>query len=90
MTTKSKRRDFTQVAFAVAQIATGEAEDQKKLTGRKANSSKGGKKGGKSRMEALTDEQRSELARQAAKVRWGDAAPATKTGAAKPRSTKQH
>lgn len=71
MTTKSsKRKDFTQVAFAVAQIATGEAEPPKPLEGRKANSSKGGKAGGKSRAVKLTAEQRSEIARLAASVRW--------------------
>ena len=41
MTTKPiKRRDFTQVAFSVAQIATGEAADPKELTGKKADSRK--------------------------------------------------
>lgn len=83
------RRDFTQVAFAVVQQATGEAEPEPELTGKKADSSKGGKKGGKSRMEKLTNEQRSELAKQAANARWQNTAPATKTSAAKPRLTKQ-
>lgn len=85
----TSRKDFTQVAFRVAQIAAGEVERDKPLTGKKADSSKGGKKGGKSRMEKLTDEQRSELARLAANARWQNAAPATKANAAKPRLTKQ-
>ena len=64
------KKDFTQVAFRVAQIATGEAEPDKPLEGRKANSSKGGKVGGKSRADKLTAEQRSEIAKKAATARW--------------------
>ncbi|MGA7749009.1 MAG: histone H1 [Gallionella sp.] len=63
------RRDFTQVAFAIVQEATGEAPSSK-LTGKKADSSKGGKKGGKARADKLTPEQRSEIAKRAAKARW--------------------
>ena len=58
MKTKStSRKDFTQVAFAVAQIATGDAEPTPELTGKKADSSKGGKIGGKARAEALIPEE---------------------------------
>ena len=67
----NKRKDFTQVAFAVVQQATGEAEPEPELTGKKADSSKGGKKGGKARAEKLTPEQRSEIAKRAADKRWG-------------------
>ncbi len=88
-TKKNPRKDFSQVAFAVMQQATGEVAPEPELTGKKADSRKCGLNGGKTRMKMLTDEQRSELARQAAKVRWQNAAPAKKTGAAKPRSTKQ-
>ena len=35
------------------------------------NRAKGGRKGGKARAEALTPEERSEIARAAANVRWG-------------------
>jgi hypothetical protein len=66
----TSRKDFSQVAFRVAQIATGEAEKPKPLEGRKANSSKGGKKGGKARAHTLTPEERSEIAKKAAKARW--------------------
>lgn len=49
MKTKSNpRKDFTQVAFAVMQQAT-------------ADSSKGGKSGGKARAEKLTPEERSKI-----------------------------
>lgn len=71
MTTKSNpRKDFTQVAFNIVQQATGEVEPTPELTGKKADSSKGGKKGGKARAEALTPEERSEIAKKAAQARW--------------------
>jgi hypothetical protein len=71
MTTKtSKRKDFTQVAFNIVQQATGEIEPTPELTGKKADSSKGGKKGGKARADKLTPEQRSDIAKKAATVRW--------------------
>jgi len=70
MKPKSTRRDFTQIAFAIVQEATGEAPSTK-MTGKKANSSKGGLKGGKSRAEKLTPEERSEIAKKAAQTRWG-------------------
>jgi hypothetical protein len=73
MTTKtSKRKDFTQVAFNVVQIATGEDADPKELTGKKADSSKGGKKGGNARADKLTPKERSEIAKKAANARWKD------------------
>jgi len=73
MTTKrtNPREDFSQVAFSVVQQATGDVPPVKKpLTGKKADSRKGGLKGGKARMDALTPEQRSEIARNAALARW--------------------
>ena len=66
----STRKDFTQVAFNIVQQATGEIEPTPELTGKKADSSKGGLKGGKVRAEKLTAEQRSEIAKKAAKARW--------------------
>ncbi|MFZ2302404.1 MAG: histone H1 [Gallionella sp.] len=66
----TSRKDFTQVAFRVVQIATGESEPDKPLSGKKADSSKGGKKGGKARAEKLTPEERSEIAKKAAEARW--------------------
>ena len=65
----SKRKDFTQMALAVVQQATGEVTpptpNKKQESGRK-----GGLKGGASRAVALTAEQRSEIARAAAAARW--------------------
>ena len=90
MATKSNsRKDFTQIAFDVVQQATGEAERKSELTGKKADSRKGGLRGGKSRMEALTEEQRSELGKQAAKARWQNTAPTLEADAVKPKLNKQ-
>ncbi|WP_374088071.1 hypothetical protein [Methylomicrobium lacus] len=72
MTKKTNpRKDFTQIAFDVFQQATGEIEEpDEELTGKKADSQKGGLKGGKARAEKLTPEERPEIARKAAKARW--------------------
>jgi hypothetical protein len=55
------KKDFTQIAFAVVQQATG-AAPKPKLSARQEAGRKGGLKGGKQRMGALTETQRSELA----------------------------
>ena len=57
-------------AVHVMRIATGEAEDTSRDPG-KEYARKGGLRGGKARARALTYEQRSEIARKAAKKRWG-------------------
>jgi len=62
------RKDFAQVAFDVVQQAIGEVAP---LSAHKLASKKGGLKGGKTRMDALTPEQRSDLAKKAAAKRWG-------------------
>lgn len=59
-------RDPNQLAKSIVALATGEAEDKKPL----ASARKGGIKGAKARMKALTPEQRSEIARVAASARW--------------------
>jgi hypothetical protein len=41
---------------------------------------KGGLKGGKTRTDAMTAEERTELARMAARARWGKKTPGTKAG----------
>lgn len=64
---KLKRpRDPNQLAKSIVDLATGEVEDKKPL----ASARKGGLKGAKARMKALTPEQRSEIARIAAQARW--------------------
>jgi hypothetical protein len=71
MTTKTnKRRDFSQVAFDIVRQATGEIEPTPELTGKKADSRKGGLKGGNARAIKLTPEKRREIAQKAAKTRW--------------------
>ena len=50
--------------------AMGEVAPEKELTGKKAESSKGGKTRGKARAEKFTPEERSEIAKKAAQVRW--------------------
>jgi|HubBroStandDraft_4_1064222.scaffolds.fasta_scaffold841528_2 hypothetical protein len=62
-------RDFNQAAKLVVDIASGEVEDRQ-LTPKEVRASKGGAKGGPARAMALTPEQRAEIARAAAEVRW--------------------
>ena len=57
--------DTIGAAIAVAKIATGEIEDNKK-SGRVIS----GKAGGKARAETLSKEERSEIAKKAASARW--------------------
>lgn len=62
-------RDPNQLAYMIAQIATGEAEDaEASATVRRA--SKAGAAGGPARANALTPAQRSEIATIAASARW--------------------
>ena len=64
---KGQRRpaDMNQLAKAIVDIATGEAEENAPTRGRP-----GGLKGGEARAEKLTPEQRREIARKAAARRW--------------------
>lgn len=55
------KKDFTQVALDVVRRATGEVAP-KRLTKKQEAGRKGGLKGGKSRMEALTASERTALA----------------------------
>lgn len=59
-------RDANQLAKFIVDVATGDVEEQTKAEGQ----SKGGKIGGRNRAEALTPDQRSEIARVAAQARW--------------------
>ncbi len=76
MTTKPKRpRDQNQLAKLIVDIATGEVEEPKNDDGKDpaavALGRKGGLKGGKARAESLTANERSEIAKKAARKRWG-------------------
>lgn len=88
MNKRNPKRDFTQVAFHVLQQSLGEEERRAPLTGRKASSSKGGKIGSKARNEALSSEERSEIARKAAMARWEKTVPTKSVGTAKVTSVK--
>lgn len=75
MTKKTNpRKDFTQTAFGVFQKAIGEAAPEPEITAEKRaaieSGRKGGAIGGTKRAQTLTPEQRSEIARKAAKTRW--------------------
>jgi len=73
---KKRPRDVNQLAKAIVDEATGEAveeeapADEGKNPAAVALGRLGGKKGGKARAAKLTKEQRSEIARKAARVRW--------------------
>ncbi|MDE0418283.1 MAG: RNA-binding protein [bacterium] len=60
--------DVVGCAVHVARIATGEIEE---TTNKQPAKRKAGVAGGRARAAALTSEQRSEIARQAATARWG-------------------
>lgn len=63
--------DVIGAAIMVAQIATGEIEEPTELDDGKDPVAKAlGAKGGKARAEALTPEQRAEIAKKAAAKRW--------------------
>jgi hypothetical protein len=57
--------DMSQLAKAIVDIATGEAQEGAPARGRL-----GGLKGGAARSERLTPERRKAIARKAAKTRW--------------------
>jgi hypothetical protein len=62
--------DVIGAAIMVAKIATGEVEDNA-TPADKAHHSRGGKKGGAARASSLSASERAEIARKAAKARWG-------------------
>jgi hypothetical protein len=60
--------DVVGAAIMVAKIATGEIEDD--ADDSKASQREAGKRGGAARASSLTQEERREIARKAAKARW--------------------
>ena len=84
MSKRPKNLDLNQLAKRILDEATGEEEKLGSLSGKKSDSSKGGKRGGKARMELLSAEERKELALKAANARWGKT-PALEAGV-KPKS----
>ena len=92
MATKPKRpRDANQLAKLVIDIATGERENDKPTESARQRAGRaGGLRGGKSRMAALSEEERLRLAQQAASVRWSkEGAPTKPAGAPMKRSVKR-
>ena len=70
MADKPKRpRDANQLAAHIVGVATGEIDDTvpEKAEGQR----KGGLKGGRARAAKLSPEERSAIAKKAAKARWG-------------------
>ena len=74
MTNPKRPRDPNQLAKLIADIATGEVAETKTDDGKDpaavALGRRGGLKGGDARAKKLTAEQRSEIAKKAAKARW--------------------
>lgn len=69
---KPKRpRDTNQLAKMIADIATGEATDPDPDEGKDPAAVALGRKGGKSRAASMSPERRAEIAKKAAKTRWG-------------------
>jgi hypothetical protein len=64
------KRDFSQVALDVVRQATGELPKPAPMTAKQEAGRKGGTKGGSTRMEQLTPDERRELALKAAGARW--------------------
>lgn len=69
MTDKPKRpKDANQLAKFIVDVATGDVADT--APEKSEAQRKGGKKGGAARAEALTPEERSDIARTDAEARW--------------------
>ena len=73
-------QDANEIAFRTVQAAIGEGEkpvppsertDDDKDATAVERGRKGGEKGGKARADALTPEERAEIAKRAARARWG-------------------
>lgn len=61
--------DAIGLAVMIGKIATGEIEDERDVLSSAA--AEMGRKGGKARAENMTPERRAEIAKKAAKARWG-------------------
>ena len=63
-------RDTNQLAKYIVDLSTGE-ETEPEMSSKAKAGHLGGLKGGKARAAKLTPKQRSEIAKKAAKARWG-------------------
>lgn len=70
---KGERRpaDVNARAVMIAKIATGEIEDKVTDDGKNAAAVALGRMGGKARAAAMSKKKRAEIAKKAAKARWG-------------------
>lgn len=66
--TPKRPRDVNQLAKLMVDIATGEVEEEQRLT--PMDAAEKGRRGGAARRDTLTEEQRKEIARTAALARW--------------------
>ena len=64
--------DVIGTAIKVARIATGEIEDETTDDGKNKAAQELGRMGGQARAKKLSKKQRVEIARKAAKTRWGE------------------
>ncbi|MCC8997311.1 MAG: histone H1 [Nitrosomonas sp.] len=73
MSKRPKKMDLNQLAKRIVDEATGEIQPEEIDEKKKAaieSGRRGGLKGGKSRAEKLTPEERADIARTAAEARW--------------------
>jgi hypothetical protein len=66
------KKDFNQLAKFITEVATGDTEDTNKNKNQPVKGRSGGLVGGKARADSLTAEERSEIAKKAAEVRWNN------------------
>jgi hypothetical protein len=64
---EKRHADTVQNAMRIGRIATGDIDD---APSKAPNRAKGGKVGGKARADTLSPEERSKIAKKAAKPRW--------------------
>jgi len=80
MATRPRRpRDANQLAKLIVDLSTGDATERRESV-RARSGRAGGIKGGKSRMAALSQQQRVEMAKKAAAKRWKKPAPGKGAG----------
>ena len=68
---QKRHADVNKNAVLIARIATGEVEDAATDDGKNAAAVALGRMGGKARAAGMTARKRKEIARKAAKARWG-------------------
>ena len=68
---ENRPADVNSRAVMIAKIATGEIEDVTTDEGKNAAAVALGRMGGKARAEGMSAKKRKEIARKAAKARWG-------------------